>query len=798
LSSLEKLFDRIKEDKNSFRITDRRFPIRFIFINSFDELRRIIDFLIEKSFAEKREINELLIGKNLWITEDEILEWVNRISKNSVIVPLSEFIRFQDRDEFYTIFKGLTEIENRDNIRIYVPLVGLWERFKQEFWDKFYRKEEWGPIWKVEGSSSVNSKIIVYQLDFDLDYQIIPFNDFYVISSIKEWFEIWKKENVKKILSLYVPFSRLCENFLPDKVFELKKIFNQKEFISEIYGINILVKFKNNEESFWNRLIKEINNLKINDLSYEKLFLNYFNWANIDREPKEFLKLFFETESSDIFERWFIKNTFLLKEDKYKDSYLYKCFEKLEDLNKESLLKKIWLEIFQIPSNELEENIFGERKEFLNYIHEKLKIPISEDLEISLNNSLKEISNYTLVRKLRYLTDITITEKKFIIEQIKGAEKEKVIKILKDIYPNLSNYLNWDLIKPDNNLADWIIEYFKEYNFSKLKNVKSDKIIELIEEKNKKKETFTEWFYSIPLFHKIEDINNSTSVWIDGLGAEWFPLVVSLFEKYGKEKGKFVKEKMITRVNLPSSTECNRYKFDKKFDVLDSYIHDENPYKYPEDLIEEINIIEKIVKEILEIPSDRIFIYSDHGFTFLCLKDFGNFKKLNFESAEHEGRYMWIGKEDYDDEYFMSWEVDDGECKNKKALIALKHVSLNNTPYREVHGGATPEEVLVPFIVIETSKEKVDYKIEPTNFEIEINNPTIKFKIKPHPRYHPEAFLNTQSVGLIRYNTKDDLFILDLKDIIKTGEYVITLKIGEKEYKINVKIKGGFKERDLL
>jgi hypothetical protein len=36
--------------------------------------------------------------------------------------------------------------------------------------------------------------------------------------------------------------------------------------------------------------------------------------------------------------------------------------------------------------------------------------------------------------------------------------------------------------------------------------------------------------------------------------------------------------------------------------------------------------------------------------------------------------------------------------------VALTHASLNTRPVREVHGGCTPEEILVPFIVISNKK----------------------------------------------------------------------------------------------
>ena len=130
LYSLEELYNIIKQDKYSERIADKRFPVRFVFINSFEELREIVRFLIKNCDVESREITELLSDKNQWLTTDEIVNWVKGISNNAVVAPLSEFLRFQDKENFYTTLKSLTEIEKQNNIRIYIPLLGLWERFE--------------------------------------------------------------------------------------------------------------------------------------------------------------------------------------------------------------------------------------------------------------------------------------------------------------------------------------------------------------------------------------------------------------------------------------------------------------------------------------------------------------------------------------------------------------------------------------------------------------------------------------------------------------------------------------------
>ncbi len=788
--SLEELYDRIKQDRYSKRISDKRFPIRFIFVNSFKELREIIRYLIKNCNIESREITELLFDKNQWLTTDEIVNWIKEIPNNAVVVPLSEFLRFQGKEDFYRTLKSLTEIEKQNNIRIYVPLIGLWERFEQEFWINFYRKEEWAPVWKLETSSQ---KITIYQINFDLDYKNISLKNLAVISTTEEWLSVWKRENVKGILSLSKPLSYFYKNFLPDQAFELREILNQKEFLEEIFGIKVPIELKENEVEFWNELIKEVGRYNEKGLTIENIFLRHFNFRSIERlTPKNFLTLYLETK--EFYEKWLIKNLFLAL-DKFKFSYLYKCFKRLRELKEKDLIEKLWLEIFHLPFETLTKDVFSERKEFLNLIHKNPNFS-AQFVERKLANALDNIKNYPLKKKLEYLTNITFTERKYLISELKNVDIQEIQRLLpnlKKIYPELAYYLDWDLIKPDNEVDNWILEYFKEYNYSKVKHTKSPKIEELINNKNKNKSTFSKWYYSLPKA-KIEE--NIKYVWVDGLGAEWFPLIVHLLNKYGKENRRVIKKIMLTRVNLPSTTECNNYELEKIED-LDKYIHNQKPYKYPNDLIKEIELIEKIVKKIIEMPYNKIGIVSDHGFSFLCLKDFGNFKRLDLQNAEHEGRCMWIDGVDYkDDEYFIVWNVDEGNCRGRKTLVALKHVSLNNTPYREVHGGAAPEEVLVPYIIIETEKDKIKYKIEVINSEVWITNPVVQFKIHPQPLYIPEAFFNERSLN-VSYEKENNVYKIDLKGL-KVGTYTIILKIGDIDYQIKVTIRGGFKERDLL
>jgi hypothetical protein len=421
-----------------------------------------------------------------------------------------------------------------------------------------------------------------------------------------------------------------------------------------------------------------------------------------------------------------------------------------------------------------------------------LKEPLGS-IENKLEEKLDFLNNLTTKEKVKYLTGITFVEKKYIMEMLKEITNlDKDLELVREVYPELYYYLSWDNLLLDNELDHWILNYFKNYNISKIRDKKSKDLEDILNEKNKDKDSFCEWYYKL----EKTPIEEKNLIWIDGLGAEWFPLLIYLIEKYGKDKGKFIENKIITRVNLPTVTECNRYEAEKKGE-LDKHIHNENPYSHPDDLINEIEILKDIVKKILEHDFEKLGIISDHGFTFLSQKKFDNIKKLDLES-HHDGRCMWIDKNPsyHDDEYFMVWNTENGRCQGRKSLVALKHISLQNVPKREVHGGSTPEEVLVPYLVINTEEKHLIYRIKPSKFEVSIKTPVIEFKIYPEPQYTPRLKFETK-IYEVAYDWKSSTFKANLHGL-KTGMHNLELEIGNKKYKVEIEIKGGFKERELL
>lgn len=110
---------------------------------------------LNKFNVKRKELSSLLYSPTSWFSDSQLMNEIKYIDDTSIVLPLSEYIRFSSDKNFKEMITSLSEMEN-NKIKIYVPLVGLWERFKCLFWDKFYRKDNWAPIWKLKTEPKKN------------------------------------------------------------------------------------------------------------------------------------------------------------------------------------------------------------------------------------------------------------------------------------------------------------------------------------------------------------------------------------------------------------------------------------------------------------------------------------------------------------------------------------------------------------------------------------------------------------------------------------------------------------------
>lgn len=764
----------IESDLVDFNISATRFPIRFIFLNSHDELKEIVDLLIDD--AKKIELSSFLLSETSWFSVDQILNEIDKINETSVIVPLSEYIRFLDNDEFKMILKALALIENK-NFKLYIPLVGLWERFDDQFWKSFDRKDHWAPIWKLE---TPNKQIKIFQINFKFNENINT-NDLKLVSTTKQWFELWKNDDINEVISLLKPLSIYFPNSLPDFTFVQEIIDNPKEYLLKIFNMNISIEYSEDEKEYWDKLLIDVSNLNKKNISLKDIFTEKFFISDISVLNCEDFLNYYLNNINNRYNQWLIKNIFI-ESKKYKNTYLAHCFKSMKKISNNNLARKIFLEIFKLDYNE---DFLSERRNLLSYLN-KFDLSFAEN---EFSNEFKNIEQYNYKQQLNYLTSSTPTEKSKIIEIVQKNGLTNIISDLKVIFPDLYHYLDWNLTL-STDVQPWILDYFKEYNVSKVLNFKSEKIDLMLSEKNNP-DNFYDWYFDTNNTH---DDSNNYVIWIDGLGAEWLPLLIYYLNLYGKNNNKHVTFKSINSVNLPSATEFNKIDADKKIANLDEYIH-KNHYNYPQSLLDEMENIKHIAKSIVKIDSPRVSIVSDHGFSFLCTKEFGGYKKYAFERSKHEGRYMIWEKDDVANEDYMSTKSGSLIHEEEKYIVSLNHISLFNTPSHEVHGGATPEEVLVPYIVLENNEKSiVDYEITSLISEINVSMKSrLPITISPEPTSLPLAICNNELLPILK---EENQFVIQLNSQLNKGLQKIIIKIDDEEVEeLEITInKGGMAE----
>jgi len=774
MMNIEDLINTINQEKRSVKPSHKRYPIRFLLLNNYKDLR----YLINNLQIEILSLSDLEVFKkdpDSWITKSEIINLLKNLNpgKDFIVLSISEFVRFLSDDEFYSIMSSFMEIENtkdNPNRRIYIPLVGITNKFINIFWEKYHRRQEIEAFWKIK---SEEEKYNIYFVNF-LDN--VEVENYHIIKNSKEFLNIWKEELPKSsnILCISKTLNLYSDKIFSDEIFNIFKIKNFKEYLKLILNIHIPFEYDERDKTFWNKLLPKIS--KKRAFNFYEFVEDFINVKRVD--PINFLNLWFKNED---FGCWLLKN-YIISKKEYENTYVLKVLNSVEGYEKEEILYKYYSIIFdeKIPKKELLEE---RRKTLINLLEEK------KDWNLNftkIDKFLEEKSKELPPDKFKlYLTGTTLYEKKWIIENIEKIEN------LTDLYPELAHYLNdvnYKNITPE---QSWIVEYFKEYRFSRLKDTPNEKLLEILNEKNKNEENFYNWYYS---FKKVDYYlkNDLKKFWIDALSLEFLPLIVRLLE----EKGYNV-DFNIAVSNLPTTTEFNKFEGIERIDDLDNFIHDRPTKTAFLKLIQEIEIVKKIIEKILIKDEKEFMIISDHGFTAFANKNIQKQKIPHLKVIESNVRYGILEKniELNIKEDLITHKADNGSVY----VIALKYTSFSYPSSLETHGGATPEEVLVPVIyAYKTTAEDIEfpYEIEIINPEISIRNPILYFRIIPKPTLQIVVKYKEKSLQTF-YVKEKNYYQIDLSDF-KPGSYELIFLIGNHEKKEKIIIKGGIKEQELL
>lgn len=314
--------------------------------------------------------------------------------------------------------------------------------------------------------------------------------------------------------------------------------------------------------------------------------------------------------------------------------------------------------------------------------------------------------------KLKLLTGRNHDEKTKILEIVscslrKGSHISDFKPLLQEKFPDLLLYL-----RSSTYITGDVKEYIERYKINKISDVFS---IELSEEAGRidclQYKTRGALLYSMK-----NTIASPYFLWFDGLGIEWIDMLL---------------EKVLTIDNtiksptvyigtavLPTITKVNMSKADphtiseKKIDDLDtlSHIKDKSDCNYYSVVVKQFDVIESIARRIVESikqhPNEDVIVTSDHGMSRMAAKGFHSTQGVQPPAksvVSNLGRYCELGTND-----FVASITNTKREDNIIAFRTHNHFTVSGHAPGEIHGGASPEEMLVPVLHFQQYKHLSD------------------------------------------------------------------------------------------
>lgn len=731
-NSISDLMDAIYEDRRiegQDASTANRFPVRFVLFDNFvDCVEFIRDLQNSGTTLLPQRIDNWMDGDypDLLITHSKLAAHIQQLIKmhpstSLLITPLSELARFYNNEdpnhEFTALIKTIKAIETTEEgfvnkQRVYIPIIG------QEG--------------KMEAFKNDSQSFIYYfnNNDRELNYKLILTNNslfgvqnldaegskFSIAHTAKEWLTMWKYPELREnIICLSPNIYANAHHAKPDNAFNFCPCDTARKFLVEGLDLDLgFIEEKAGDEPYWEMLASEID---YKNFSFDKFFNKRFSIYDLSD-----YKVFFQTwfNNHDAYSRWLLAAYYTKRF--CNEGYICRVLSKIEDYSDASFVSELAIHIF---SMENPESAIEERREGLLMAEQKgVQLPPETQAYVAVQlKKIAEQEGYHTA--LRYITTLTKAEKHLIIDWLSAKHIERAD--IQTIYPDLYYYMGRTL----GNAEPWILDYMDAYKEAKIANVYTERIKSLINQYNQNELTFNSWYQKLPTvltnLHDRSDID--VYFWIDGLGMDWTPFIAHLIEERNFD-GYYLNEVYAARAVLPTKTDINKEQLlklagnvlDKKGDI-DQLAH---TYRdYPQYIEDDLEVVKKAINDILDNnPGCKIAIISDHGITYMSQLCQG----LNLQgyTSDHGGRVAvkkGSGIIVEDEHYFR--------LGDHKTICALKHESLMAKigDGAGSHGGCTPEEVVVPILIISPEKEARNWRAMQITRELEEGTPYFEAEI---------------------------------------------------------------------
>lgn len=788
--AFEDLTREIVSDKETNDMLAQRYAVRFIMLNNFNEFKKLAIFMVNIG-VEALDL-ETLIDEgedDTWITKDTLKTAMKDCKESRFVSPFSELVRFYNDEDFRGFFNEIMLLEDihHPQKRIYVPLIGLQNRFS-DFLNHFARIQESAPIWRYDAEPQSVEVFFAKYKDFKLPSGEIQCQ----LDSLRDWLRFWKVQAPQeRIVCTSAPIAAKFKYSKPDNIFNFTKIETAYDFMTQFLELSFPFDYSEEEQVYWEQLLNSLDKKGATSFSFDSYVRTLFN--KVSFTASDVIAEWLNSSNTD-YHRWLLKKYVLYTTLHEKYPYLALCVDEISDLHDGYKLAYFIATriLYDLPAKDREHYAL-ERRSIIVENEQKFLETISLNDQEWMFIRTKDIfqQEEDLNSAIDVCTGIFDFEKILLMGwYVHYPQNSKLKKAIESIYPEFFAYLS--SVKPSHFRAEnqWCVDYIAAYKQAKLKDDYTVEISNFIKEKNESAKTFYKWYYEFENSHSLLAEISSNSVlmpdkvyWIDGLGVEFLSYLLFLIEKE-KSNLKVVRSQ-ISRADIPSSTYHNRFEGEKvhKFGALDELGHDSHLYKYLYTLKEELAVLKNIVHEVVgasKKQSCTVAIVSDHGLS--CLSRKAPSKKYDGK-FEHEGRYIKTTTDAQSDpDYLAHKNETDGEYYK----VALTHSSLSKAPTHQVHGGCTPEEVLVPFILLSNKNvpSQIKYEVKMSDEDIMLSNPAIRLTVIPEPT-GVTLTCEGKSYTMDRVGTQWTVMLQDITE----GTHVIDVKpdgASSKQYTIKI------------
>ena len=797
--SLDDLYNEIEIDKNwtgaesSLR---NRYPIRFVLFEKFGDFEEFVRACqdhnvyvqgIEKWMKDGQD-DKLITYSHL---AEMFKSYIKSLPANDfVIAPFSEITRFYDNvnyAEFDSLLKTIRLIQSPEEAqnyhqRIYVPIIGMQSKVSK------FKDDPNIHIWEYRSGIEYDNYTLI--LTQGTTYGVNGLTSQYTIcNNLRQWIGLWKSVGVK--IKSHIICSSMCifnnaMNAQPDNAFKYTICNNAFDFLCKGLGLDFGALDVNEDElSYWEKLASYID---IEDFDFDTFVNHRFNTSTLN-DVIAFVQTWFEYK--DDFSRWLLKTYYIWKADEH--NYLIRVLKKNNSQSTSDLFSQIATQIFD---EAIDDSSLKQRLLLLKEA-KKQNVQITSLAEQRIKAKLSAMAvdpECGPLYAMKYMSPLTSSEMCLMVEWVGQAKIDK--NDIKVLYPELYNYLMPANIQTDSGNS-WINNYFQEYCISKVANKPTEYLINELKERNASLVKFETWrngFKTVKTFlHNRQDIE--LYYWIDGLGVDWIPFITKVIEKH-KVDGVFLNEIYVAAAELPTITSVNKVKLEElagnkldKIGDIDKFAHAQK--NYPSYIIDELKIVEEAISQVLsKYNGKKIAFVSDHGISYMA--QFGNGLNLAGIQTNHTGRCgNWQkGPVPTDTNYVV---LEDGHT-----LCSLNYNSLSaKTPIGQgAHGGTTPEEVLVPIIIVSSQKNAYAYSAKLISNEIVATAPFVQYTIKGLSSID-SPFILYNGVDYALHRVYGDTYKSERLNLVSTTT-IITLCIGEFKQQDNLSINIGAQEDDLF